>query len=184
MKLIYKNIVHDWCTRWNMTVNTDKTQIVHFSTQSRERTGFIFIYGEQNINVVSQYKYLGLILNEHLDYALMAKMVAKSACRALGLLIAKCKASGRMPYNVYTKLYDALVQQIINNGAGIWGAKDFLCINSVQHRACHLFLGVGKYTPNVAVEGEMAWSFPQQRTWAAVTRLWCRLPNMENRLIK
>ncbi len=30
------NIVHDWCTRWNMTVNTDKTQIVHFRTQSKE----------------------------------------------------------------------------------------------------------------------------------------------------
>ncbi len=35
------NIVHDWCTRWNMTVNTDKIKIVHFRTQSKEQTGFI-----------------------------------------------------------------------------------------------------------------------------------------------
>ncbi len=75
-----------------MNVNTDKTQIVHFRTQSKEWTGFIFVYSEQIINVVSQYKYL--ILNEHLDYALMAKMVAGRA---------KCKASGGMPYAVYTK---------------------------------------------------------------------------------
>ncbi len=99
--------MHDWCTRWNMTVNTDKTQIVHFRTQSKERTGFMFIYCEQNINVVSQYKYLRLILNEHLDYALMANMIAKSAGSAIGLLIAKCKASGGMPYDVYTKLFSA-----------------------------------------------------------------------------
>ncbi len=92
------NIMYDWCTRWNMTVNTDKTQIVHFRTQSKEQTGFMFIYGEQNINVVSQYKYLGLILNEHLYYAMMTKMVAKSAGRSIGLLIAKSRASGRMPY--------------------------------------------------------------------------------------
>ncbi len=108
------NIVHDYCTRWNMTVNTDKTQIVHFRTQSKERTGVIFIYGEQNINIVSQYK-----------------MVAKSAGRALGLLIAKCKGSGGMPYDVYTKLYDALVQPIIDYGAGIWETKDFSCINCI-----------------------------------------------------
>ncbi len=57
-------------------------------------------------------------------------MVAKSTGRALGLLIAKCKASGRMPYDVYTKLYDALVQPVIVYGAGIWGVKDFLCFNS------------------------------------------------------
>ncbi len=94
------NIVHDRCTRWNMIVNTDKTQIVHFRTQSKERTGFMFIYGEQNINVMSQYKYMGLILNEHLDYFLMAKKVAKSAGQALGLLSAKCKGSGGMPYAV------------------------------------------------------------------------------------
>ncbi len=124
---------------------------------------------------MSQYKYRGLIFNEHLDYALMAKMVAKSAGRALGLLITKCKASGCMPYHVYTQLYDALVQPIIDYGAEIWGTKDFACINSVQHRDCRFFLGVGKYTPNVAVEREMAWSFPQQKTWTAVTRLCCRL---------
>ncbi len=72
-----------------------------------------------------------------------------------------------MPYDVYTTLYDSLVQPIIDYIAGIWGTKDFSCINSVQHRACRFFLGVGKYTPNVAVEGEMTMSFPQQRTWTA-----------------
>ncbi len=66
----------------------------------------------------------------------MAKMVVKSAGRALGLLIVKCKASGGS-YYVYTKLYDALVQPVIDYRAGIWGTKDFSYINSVQHRACH-----------------------------------------------
>ncbi len=89
-----------------------------------------------------------------------------------------------MPYDVYTQLYNALVQPVTDYGTGIWGTKNFSCINSVQHRACHVFLGVGKYTPNVAVDGEIALSFPQQRTWTVVTRLLCRLSNMENRLNK
>ncbi len=48
-----------------------------------------------------------------------------------------------MPYNVYTKLYDALMQPVIDYGAGIWGTKDFSCINCVQHRACRFFLELG-----------------------------------------
>ncbi len=124
---------------------------------------FTCIYGEQNINVVCQYKYQGLILNEHLDYALMAKLLATSTGRALGLLIKKCKASGGMSYDVHTQLYDSLVQPVIYYGTTIWGTTDFWCITFVQHSDCHSFLGVEKYTPNVAVEGKMAWSFPQQR---------------------
>lgn len=41
-----------------------------------------------------QYKFLGLKLSEHLDFHIMAKAVAHSASRALGLLIANAKAFG------------------------------------------------------------------------------------------
>ncbi len=81
-------------------------------------------------------------------------MVAKSASKAIGLLITKCKVSGGVPYDVYTKLYDALVQSVIDYRVGIWGPNDFSCINSVQHKACHFFLVLWKYTPNLAVEGD------------------------------
>ena len=62
---------------------------------------------------------LGLIFTEFLDLLTMAKTVAKSASRALGLLISKDKAFGGMPFMCYTRCYDALVQATINYGAGI-----------------------------------------------------------------
>ena len=129
---------------------------------------------------MQQYKYLGLVINEFLDYKVTAEMVAKSASRALGVLIAKSKAHGGMPYEVFTKLFNSVVQPVIDYGASIWGTRDFACINSVQHKACRFFLGVGKYTPNIASEGELGWPFPQQRTWSGVTKMWCRLMSMEN----
>ncbi len=89
------------------------------------------------------HKYLGLVLNEHLDYQLMAKVVAKSTSRALGFLIAKNKVNGGMPYDVFTQRYNALVQPVIVYGAGIWGTGNFSCIKSVQYKACHFFLGLG-----------------------------------------
>ena len=51
------------------------------------------------------YLYLGITLTEHLDFSTTAKFVAKSANRALGLLIAKYKNSDGLPYDVYTKLF-------------------------------------------------------------------------------
>ncbi len=137
-----------------------------------------FKYGDYDIKLVPLYKYLGLVLNEHIDYQLMAKVVAKSANRGLGLLIAKSKVTGGMLYDVFKQLYNALVQPVIDCGAGIWGIGNFSCIESVQYKACRFFLVVGKYTPNKAIEGEMVWTFPQQRIDHCMTCLWCRMMNM------
>ena len=72
---------------------------------------------------------------------------------------------------------------MISYGASIWGTQEYSCINSVQHRACRFFLGVGKFTPNAAVEGDMGWIPAEVRQWNCVLRLWFRLKTMDiNRL--
>ena len=40
------------------------------------------------------------------------------------------------------------------------------------------FLGVGKFTPNNVVAGEMAWIPPDIRQWKSVVCHWARLCNM------
>jgi len=81
----------------------------------------VFLCGDKQLEIVDKYTYLGLVLNEHLDFSFTAKTVAQSANRALGLLIAKCKIMGGLPYDAFTKLYDSVVWPIINYGAPVWG---------------------------------------------------------------
>ena len=76
-------------------------------SQSVARSSFQFKCGESPIEYTDKYKYLGLVLNEHLDYNITAKYVAQSATRALGLLISKFKQTGGMPFEVYKKLFDS-----------------------------------------------------------------------------
>jgi hypothetical protein len=110
-------------------------------------------------------------------------MVAKSASRALGLVIGKSKSLGSLPYECYTKLFNAIVQPVIDYGSFIWGTKSFSCINAVQHRAERFFMGVGKYTPNTAVQGDMAWPCRDEKQWTNVYRHWIRMCKMKtNRL--
>ena len=112
----------------------------------------------------------------------MAKQVAKSANRALGLVISKYKAFGGLPYNSYTKLYDSIIYSTISYGAAIWGDRSFSCISAVQNRAARFFMGVGR-TPNTAVMGDMGWTNTESRQWEYVINQWFRLRSMgENRL--
>ena len=72
-----------------------------------------------------------------------------------------------------------MVLSIINYGSAVWGTKEYSVINSIHNKACRFFLGVGKYTPSAAVQGEMGWKTPTHQQWLSVTRLWCRLINMD-----
>ena len=164
-----------------MTVNLDKTKVVHFRPGPKTPcTSCNITYGNNRIQFVKQNRYLGLTLNEFLDFSVTSKYVAKAAHRALGLLIAKSKAYGGLPFHTFQKLYDSLVQPIIDYGAGIWGTQSFSWINSVQHRAERFYLGLGKYVPNNALQGEMGWRNPEARNWISVCHLWLRLLQMDS----
>ncbi len=84
-----------------MRINADKSKVVHFRYRALRRNEALFRCGDHEIAVIDSYKYLGLILDEFLDFNITAKMVAQSASRALGLLIAKFKRMGGMPYTVF-----------------------------------------------------------------------------------
>ena len=57
------------------------------------------------------------------------------------------------------------------------------CINAVQNRACRYFLGLGRYAPNAAINGDMGWLSPEHSQWMCIARKWCRLANMDESLL-
>ena len=81
--------------------------------------------------MVHQYKYLGLIIDEFIDYNVTVKHISKHASRALGSIIAKSKSLGGLPFKCFSKLYDSLVLPILTYGAAIWGHRSYSCINAV-----------------------------------------------------
>lgn len=64
-------------------------------------------------------------------------------------------------------------------GDTIWGCKNFSFINAIQMRACRFLLGVGKYTPNLAVMGYMGWVPFYNTQWKEIARHWHRIVNTE-----
>ena len=107
LKVLYK-----WCKKWNMCINIEKSAIVHFRNKSIPMCAKVFMIGENIINYRHDYKYLGVTFNQFMCMNEIVKTVAQSASRALGLIIAKSKIHGGFPYEVYTKLYNALVVPI------------------------------------------------------------------------
>ena len=126
-------------------INVEKSKIVHFRSPSISRSDFNFQCGDANIETVCRYKYLGVILTEHLNFTIMTKTVAQSASRALGLLTAKDKIFGGMPFQCFHKCYESLVLSVIDYSPAVWGTRSYSWIDAVQNKTFRYFLRLGKY---------------------------------------
>ena len=57
-------------------------------------------------------------------------------------------------------------------GAGIWGFGEFSCMEKIQNRDMRCFLGVHKYAPLFALQGEMAFIPTTTSIKLEMLRLW------------
>ena len=91
------DILNNWCKNNKINLNAEKSKVVHFRNPSVQRSSFNFSCGDHMLEITTQYNYLGLTMTEFLSYDAMASNVAKSASRALGLVIYKSKLNGGFP---------------------------------------------------------------------------------------
>ena len=97
--------VEQWCNKYRLMVNIDKTKIVHFRPKRSPRTNYNFQFNNSNLEIVDKYKYLGVILNEYINYTLLSDTVAGAAGRALSGVISKFKQIKNIRFYTFEKLY-------------------------------------------------------------------------------
>ncbi len=125
-----------------MQVHQDKSNVVHFQKQSQPRTTVQFNCGQHRLKTVDSYKYLGCILDQTLDFIVIAKVLAGAASCTLGDIIANYHKAGGLTYEVHKQLYETCVIPIMDCCAGVWGYKQYDKHNTVHNRAIKSYLGV------------------------------------------
>ena len=176
--------VHQWCKKWRMKINSDKTQIVHFRPTRQQRSSFVWKFGDDILQTVSTYRYLGVFLHEHLDFKIMADAMSNAASRALGSLRYKLNNLKECRYDTITKLYLSCIVPILDYGASVWGYNNFSRPEAIQHRVIRYFLGVHRFAANSMIEGDMGWLPCVYRRRLAMLKFWNRLVMCnQNRLL-
>ena len=152
------NVVNNWCLRWRMKVNVNKTKIMHIRRKNSKCTEQEFKLGTKRIEIVTCYKYLGVIIDEYVTMGMCEESLAKAASRALGMVICKTKEGFELSYDSYSKMYDSMVLPILDYAYGAWGTGGNLTkMDSVHHRAIRFFCGLPKKTPVLGLIGDMGW---------------------------
>ena len=136
--------------------------------------------GNSVVTISENYKYLGLIINEFLDFSVTAEMLANSAGRALGGMINKLSFMKDVRFSTFTKLYDSCVKPIISYGSAIWGFRSIEKCTLIQRRAIRYFLGVHRFAPIHGIEGDMGWVPIKICQNLEMLRFWNRVVSLPN----
>ena len=68
---------------------------------------------------------------------------------------------------------------ILDYQSSVWGYKDYNDIDAVQNRTIRYFLGVHRFAPKLAINGDVGWLPTKERRWFNILKYWNRLVNMD-----
>ena len=135
------NSINSWCLKWGININPSKTKAVHFRTKRRPLTQSTLSLGSQPIEFYHEYRYLGFWFNEFLNVDESLEKVFDRANKASGVVIAKAKSIGGLPFTVFTKLYNTCIIPIVGYTAHIYHCKNSLVqFWSSQFQVCKMVI--------------------------------------------
>ena len=143
-----------YCKKWNLTVNTDKTKIMVFRKGGRLQADERWTIGGAEIEIVNHFNYLGIVFSSGGSFMKATKTLSGKAIKALGSLFSITNTL-EVPINIMCNLFEAFVCSILNYGCEIWGFSKADDVEKVQRKFCKWVLGVKQTTNNLSVCGEM-----------------------------
>ncbi|MCG8046717.1 MAG: reverse transcriptase domain-containing protein [Candidatus Thiodiazotropha endolucinida] len=147
------DVFENYCDLWKLTVNTTKTKVLIFNTRRYPKDLHFYFKGEK-IELVNEYKYLGIFLSKSGKYLNAKKHVAEQANNAMFSLLRKSR-SLNLPLSMQIDLFNKMIKPILLYGCEIWAVGNLDIIERVQLKFLKLILNLKKSTPSYMIYGEL-----------------------------
>ncbi len=165
--------VADYCREWHLTVNTSKTKVVIFS-RGKVRKHPQFKFGDDVLDVVDEYVYLGTTFNYNGLFKKAIKKQVNQARRAMYALLAKAKKLA-LPVDIQCELFNQIVTPILLYGCEIWGFENLDQVQVFHRKFLKNVLKLNKRTANCMVYGEVGCFDLNMTVQKRMINFWIRL---------
>ena len=137
-----------------LAVNIAKTKVVVFRNGGFLAEHEKWMLGEERLEVMNEYKYLGAVFSTRLSYRTMQKDLAQRGRASMLQVIRCCSKVGCVSPDFVYKLFDAQVTPVLLYSSELWGMKDCTEIERVHLQTLKRFLHLPPQAPNAIVYGE------------------------------
>ena len=145
-----------YCQEIELDVNTEKTkvQIFHKGCLPNDDKDFIFTINNEKIEIVKEFKYLGMILTTQLSFTKHLAMINVKSKTKVAMIFNKLKSLD-LTKDLYIRIFDCYVLPSYLYGLEIWNNKVSLCttltMNAVFTKYLKRYLGLPFMTNNSIV---------------------------------
>jgi len=146
------NAFDEYCTQWKLNANNNKTKIIIFG--ARNIAPYKFYIGRNEIEIVKQYKYLGVIFSANGSFLSARQQNIEQAKKAMHLLYIRANNSD-LPLDLTLKLFDHTIVPILTYGCEIWGYENLDIIERVHREFLRKITMSRKSTPSYMLYGEL-----------------------------
>ena len=167
------NAISDYCKRWYLHVNTNKTKVVIFS-RGKVRNIPIFKFDNDIVEVVDEYVYLGTTFNYNNKFRKAQTKQLNQARRAMYSLLSKTYHL-HLPIDILLELFDQLVLPILLYGSEIWGFDVLKDLEIFHMKFCKRILNVRKTNANCMVLCELGRLKLEKYVESRMLNFWCNI---------
>ena len=146
------NLIKQYCDRWRLDLNIKKCKVVIFSRGKVRKMPHFFL-GNEELEVVSDFLYLGLKLNYNNRMHVAQKDLCDRASRAMFSLMKKYNDLS-LPVDLMLDLFDKTVLPVLTYGCEIWGHDVLDIVTKIQLKFYKCILSLRQSTPSMMVFGE------------------------------
>lgn len=147
------NAFNDYCTAWKLNVNVSKTKVMIIS-RGRQKSDINFYLNGTKLEIVQEYKYLGIYLTKSGSFNTAKKYIAEQANKALFSLIKKSRSLD-LSYDLQIDLFNKTVKPILLYCSEIWGTGNCDIIDRIQLKFFKHIFHLKKSTPSFMIYGEL-----------------------------
>ena len=112
------------------------------------------MYNNSEIEIVTEIKYIGLLLSKTGSFIHAKKDLIKRASKCMFAVLKKSRLFN-LSIDSQLDLFDKILKPILLYGCEIWGFSNLDTIERLHLKFCKYVLCVCKSTPNVMVYGEL-----------------------------
>ena len=172
----------NYCKTWKLKVNIPKTKVLIFS-KGRPKQNLHFFYDDSELEIVNEYKYLGILLSRSgSSFSQNKKYLAQQANKVLFSLFRKSR-NLNLSIDLQIELFNKTVKPILLYGCEIWGYGNFDDLERVQLKFVKYALNMKKSTPTFMIYGELGVTPISIDIKTGVISFWSRLlTGTENKL--
>lgn len=149
------NRLAEYCKKWNLIINLEKSKVVVFkSKRGRLSKSEKWFYNRQQIEVVNEYRYLGIIFNTTCNMTTHLQNKYNMAVKALNTTWNEFMKNKNICHSTKYKIFESVMRAIMCYGGQVWGYLQYDTVEKLQRFFIKRLFRLPSYTPNYMIHVE------------------------------